>query len=101
MKFTSITLLAAISAPFMAVSADRGAPVPTKLLGACDFEWDCDDDKQCMKGLICADDHKRELKMKGLDQRTVNCGTNTKNPLYEVCFDPKLLYGGGAFGGTY
>jgi hypothetical protein len=99
MKLPSITLLSVI-VPFT-VTADRGAPVPTKLLGKCDFDWDCDEDRQCMKGLICADRHKKQLKLKGYDQRTANCGPGAKFPLYEVCFDPSLIYGGGAFGGTY
>jgi hypothetical protein len=82
----------------VAVVADRGAPVPTFPVGKCNFDWDCDEDHQCAKGLICADRHKPQLKAAGYDTRTVNCGPNPTNPLYEVCFDPKLIYNSGGFG---
>jgi hypothetical protein len=88
-----IAVLSVIAAPFSA-SADRGAPVPTDLLGQCDFTWDCDEDHQCMNGLLCADRHKSELKKKGYNQRTANCGPGAIYPQYEVCFDPIILING-------
>jgi hypothetical protein len=97
MKFTSLALLSLVT-PF-AVTADRGEPVPTKPVGRCDFTWDCDEDHQCAKGLICADRHKKQLKMAGYDTRTADCGPGAIKPLYEVCFKPSLIYKGGGFGG--
>jgi hypothetical protein len=98
MKTTFSIALLSLAAPVVVVTADRGAPRPTKLLGKCDFTWDCDEDRQCQKGLICADRHKKQLKMAGYDTRTANCGAGALFPLYEVCFDPKLIYGAGGFG---
>jgi von Willebrand factor type D domain len=101
MKFTSFALLSLIAAPAaVMVVADRGEPVPTSPVGKCDFTWDCDEDHQCMKGLICADRHKPQLKAAGYDTRTANCGptTNPAKPLYEVCFEPSLIYKSGGFG---
>jgi von Willebrand factor type D domain len=92
-NFALLSLIAPVS-----VVADRGAPVPTKPLGRCDFTWDCDEDHQCAKGLICADRHKPQLKAAGFDTRTADCGPGALFPLYEVCFDPKLIYNGGGFG---
>jgi hypothetical protein len=97
MKLPGFVLLS-IVAP-ITVNADRGAPVPTKPLGLCDFTWDCDEDHQCEKGLICADRHKKQLKLAGFDQRTADCGPGAIYPLYEVCFKPSLIYKGGGFGG--
>jgi hypothetical protein len=97
MKFTSFALLSALT-PVLVV-ADRGEPVPTEPVGRCDFKWDCDEDSQCVKGLICSDRHKGQLKAKGFDMRTADCGPgNPLKPLYEVCFDPKLIYNSGGFG---
>jgi von Willebrand factor type D domain len=99
MKITlSFALLSALVP--VAVVADRGEPRPTKPLGRCDFSIDCDEDHQCMKGLICADRHKKQLKAAGYDNRLADCGpsTNPSKPLYEVCFDPKLIYNSGGFG---
>jgi von Willebrand factor type D domain len=94
--FSNIALLFAIAPG--AVVADRGAPVPTHPVARCDFDWDCDEDHQCAKGLICADRHKPQLKAAGYDTRTADCGPGAKFPLYEVCFDPKLIYKSGGFG---
>jgi von Willebrand factor type D domain len=95
----SFALLSAI-VPAAVVVADRGEPVPTSPVGKCDFTWDCDEDHQCAKGLICADRHKPQLKAAGYDTRLANCGpsTNLAKPLYEVCFEPSLIYNSGGFG---
>jgi hypothetical protein len=75
-------------------SAKRGS------LGLC--ESDCDKDSDCMGGLICADQHKRELKALGLDIRKANCygEVSERHKYYEVCFNPNILRSGGAGGGT-
>jgi hypothetical protein len=68
-------------------------------LGLC--ESDCDKDSDCKGGLICADEHKKELKAIGLDVRKANCygETSAKTKYYEVCFKPSILRSGGAGGG--
>jgi hypothetical protein len=68
-------------------------------LGLC--ESDCDKDSDCMGGLICADEHKRELKAIGLDMRKANCygEVSERHKYYEVCFNPNILRSGGAGGG--
>jgi hypothetical protein len=68
-------------------------------LGLCEF--DCDKDTDCKPGLLCADEHKAELKAKGFDERKANCGKVGAWNL-EVCFDPKILKpSGGGGGGTF
>jgi von Willebrand factor type D domain len=100
MKFTLAFALLSAIAPVAVVVADRGEPRPTKPVGKCDFSIDCDEDHQCLKGLICADRHKKQLKAAGYDNRLANCGpsTNPSKPLYEVCFEPSLIYKSGGFG---
>jgi von Willebrand factor type D domain len=100
MKFTLAFALLSSVVPVAVVVADRGEPRPTKPLGKCDFSIDCDEDHQCMKGLICADRHKKQLKAAGYDNRLADCGpsTNPSKPLYEVCFEPSLIYKSGGFG---
>jgi hypothetical protein len=98
MKILTSCAILSIITPVMVV-ADRGEPVPTHPVARCDFNWDCDEDHQCAKGLICADRHKGQLKAAGLNMRTADCGPgNPLKPLYEVCFDPKLIYKSGGFG---
>jgi len=41
-------------------------------LGEC--AYDCDRDRQCARGLLCADQHKAELRRAGLDERHAYCG---------------------------
>jgi hypothetical protein len=96
MRLSANFALLSLMAP--SVMADRGAPVPTFPVGKCDFNWDCDEDHQCAKGLICADRHKPQLKAAGYSTRTADCGANPTYPLYEVCFDPTLIYKSGGFG---
>lgn len=69
----------------------------SKNLGLC--ESDCDEDKDCMPGLWCADAHGIELRRKGLDQRKANCYNVIIPDKYEVCFNPNILSSGGAGGG--
>ena len=96
MKFSTAIFLAVAA---VSVNAEGDAPKLTGPLGACDFANDCDDDNQCGPGLLCADDHKSELKAKGLDTRTANCGPGVPGSLWEVCFETGVLYSGGGFGG--
>lgn len=56
-------------------------------LGECD--WDCDSDDDCAGDLLCAEDHKRELKNAGYDRRHANCeGVPWR---MEVCFNKELI----------
>ena len=95
MKFSSAFLFA-IAAVSVHAEGPKPRPVP---LGACDFNNDCDDDDHCGSGLLCADDHKKELKEKGYDTRTANCGPRTDGLVWEVCFDARILYNSSGFGG--
>lgn len=58
-------------------------------IGSCMAE-DCDSDAECEPGLFCADDHKRQLRLSGFDERKANCGS-VGDSLSEVCFDPSIL----------
>ena len=65
-------------------------PTTKKKLGEC--EMDCDNDSDCKGKLICADQHKKELRKAGHDPRKANCGEGSqKDRYYEVCFDPTIL----------
>jgi von Willebrand factor type D domain len=59
-----------------------------KLIAECKTE--CDEDSQCMPGLLCADRHEIELRAAGLDIKKAYCG-NVGKPNYEVCYDPKKI----------
>ena len=79
---------------------DKFQPIDegNKILNLC--ESDCDEDKDCAPGLLCAAKHQEKLRAIGLDDRAANC-YNVKKPWnYEVCFDPKIFGSGGAGGGT-
>ena len=58
-------------------------------LGVCEF--DCDLDSDCESWLLCADEHKGELKAAGWDERKANCVGNVGAGNEEVCFDPSIL----------
>jgi hypothetical protein len=98
MKIAVVTLLA-----FVGSVASEGTRTPGVLLGKCDMMQDCDDDDHCAGGLWCADDHKAELKAAGFNTRLADCGGQTVDPNWEVCFDPCILPGkcpnGGGMGG--
>jgi hypothetical protein len=89
MKISIVTFLAFVTS----VAAEGGSPPITSPLGKCVMDMDCDNDSECAGGLLCADDHKPELKAAGFDTRTADCGMETANPLWEVCFDPCILAG--------
>jgi hypothetical protein len=99
MKITIAALLASVAT----VVAEGNAPAITSPLGKCVMNMDCDNDYECAGGLLCADDHKSELQAAGFNTRTADCGMETENPLWEVCFDPCILAGscpsGGGMGG--
>ena len=68
-------------------------------LGLC--KTDCDKDSDCMPGLLCADEHKEELRAAGYNRRKANCG-RVGSRFEEVCFNAKLLKPiGSGGGGTY
>jgi von Willebrand factor type D domain len=99
MKISNIALVVALFAPVVVVvHGDSDGTQHSEFVGECDFTQDCDEDHQCAAGLICADRHKKQLKAAGYDTRTANCGTNTVNPIWELCFNPSLIYNGGGFG---
>ena len=84
--------LAKENAPYVYVKYS-GAPddapgVPASeinLLTEC--EADCDLDSDCAPGLLCADEHKQELKRAGLNKRRAYCDVNIFK-FSEVCYDP-------------
>ena len=45
-----------------------------KNIGEC--AYDCDRDRDCARGLLCADKHKAELRAAGLDERHAYCGND-------------------------
>ena len=51
---------------------------------------DCDKDKDCKRGLLCAEAHPMELRALGYNQRKAYCGKVGKKG-DEVCYDPKKL----------
>lgn len=51
---------------------------------------DCDTDDDCKGNLICADQHKDQLKKRGLDQFIGRCNI-TAPKSWEVCIPPKWL----------
>jgi hypothetical protein len=99
MKISIVALLVFATS----VTGEEGAPKVTSPLGRCVMNMDCDDDDHCAGGLLCADDHKKELKAAGYNTRTADCGMETTESLFEVCFDPCILSGscpsGGGMGG--
>ena len=58
------------------------------LLGEC--EYDCDFDTDCSPGLLCADEHKKELAAVGLKPRKAYCG-NVGGKFLEVCYNPTMV----------
>ena len=65
----------------------------TYKLGEC--EVDCDRDKDCQEGLVCAQTQKNLLKYykdcgEGIDIRKAYCG-KVGGPKAEVCFDPEYF----------
>ena len=68
-----------------------------KKIGEC--AYDCDRDRDCARGLLCADKHKAELRAAGLDERHAYCGDDiyfakgyNRNPaVREVCYDPNKV----------
>ena len=51
---------------------------------------DCDNDKDCKKGLFCAEAHKKELIAFGLNKRKAYCG-DVGTRFDEVCYNPALV----------
>jgi von Willebrand factor type D domain len=69
-------------------------------IGECDVKYDCDKDKDCAAGLLCADAHKKELKKMGYDERSANCKNIKDKPWnWELCFPQSLLTPSGGGGG--
>jgi hypothetical protein len=97
MKTNTLTLLTIVSLS----AADFGVDRPTGPVGLCDFTIDCDEDRQCGPGLLCADRHKQQLKAAGYDTRTANCGPGATMSTWEVCFPSDLLYSAGGSGGMF
>ena len=51
---------------------------------------DCDTDDDCKGNLICADQHKDQLKKRGLDLSKGRCNVTVPNS-WEICIPPKWL----------
>jgi von Willebrand factor type D domain len=51
---------------------------------------DCDFDSDCASGLLCADEHEKELAAAGLDKQKAYCGPKGASNL-DVCYDPAKL----------
>lgn len=64
------------------------AAAHTTKLGEC--EYDCDRDRDCQDGLLCADKHKSELGDANLDVRKAYCG-RVGRWKDEVCYDPNKV----------
>ena len=52
---------------------------------------DCDSDRDCETGLLCADAHEDALTAIGLDPRKAYCDPNSGRWNFEFCYDPKKL----------
>ena len=52
---------------------------------------DCDTDRQCQNGLLCADAHKTELRAAGFDPRKAYCNITLGLRNWELCYDPNKL----------
>lgn len=90
MKFTSTLFVIAFVSSVAAQTKEKklrklmGPYRPTRL-GEC--EADCDTNRDCQAGMVCASNNKAFLESNRLDGRKAYCG-NVGGKFAEVCFDP-------------
>lgn len=83
--FSIVSTIAAVQGRILA----NDPPCPPEGCGLCEASFDCDKQADCKYGLLCADEHKAQLKTLKLDPRTANCPAGIpKADNTEFCFDP-------------